>query len=258
MSDASGQPQTSVLIKNFGHSTQLIEINGHHVLTDPHFGRRCFLWPRRGPLVHPHLPPLDAVCISHAHPDHLNIDSFKYIPNTVPVIVPESMSGALRHAIQNPIIELHWWTRLALPGGLSITAVPAKHNGGRWLPLRFRTVCGFLVSAENTTVFFAGDTRMGTHFKEIANTVAIDVALLPIGNMSYCPWHSRIHLTPTQAAEAAEDLRARHVIPIHWGTFGWSKSPNAKELESFRGAMVLRHLENNAVVIPPGTEWRRP
>lgn len=253
------QLQTSVLVRNFGHSTQLIGIDGHYVLTDPNFKKRCFVWPRRSLLADPvQLPKLDAVCISHAHPDHLNIDSFKYIPNTVPVIVPEGMAGALRHAIQNPIVELHWWTRFTLPSGLAITAVPAKHKGGRWLPFRFRTVCGFLISAQTTTVYFAGDTRMGTHFKEIGNTVSVDVALLPIGSMSSCPWRNRIHLTPQQAAEAASDLKSRYVIPNHWGTFGWSKSPNTKDLETFQGAMVLRHLENSCVVVPPGEEWRKP
>lgn len=200
------------------------------------------------------LPPLDAICLSHAHPDHLHIASFKYIPSTVPVFVPEGMAGALRHAIRNPIIELCWWTRFTLPSGLTITAVPARHPGGKWLPWRFRTVCGFVLGAGDTTVYFAGDTRMGTHFREIGNTVRVDVALLPISCVVHCPWNPRIHLTPRQAAEAAQDLKPQAVVPIHWGTFGWSRQPNAKDVEVFSGAMVLHHMENHCMVIPPNNE----
>lgn len=259
MTETPGQSQTSVFIRNYGHSTQLIGVDGRYVLTDPHFGRHLICFPRRSPLPNPaELPELDAVCISHAHPDHLHIPSFKYIPSSVPVIIPEDMAGALRHAIRNPIIELHWWTRFALPSGLAVTAVPARHPGGKWIPWRFRTTCGFLVSHRDTTVYFAGDTRMGTHFKEIGNTVKVDVALLPIsGLVSHVPWYDRVHLTPKQAVAAAVELHPQAVIPIHWGTFGWSKTPNAKDLETFQGAMLLHHLENQCITLPPGQEWCR-
>lgn len=259
MSETQEQSQTSVFIRNYGHSTQLIGIGGRYILTDPHFGRRCVLWPRRSPLPDPaHLPALDAVCISHAHPDHLHIPSFKYIPSSVPVIVPESMAGALRHAIRNPIIELHWWTRFVLPSGLAVTAVPARHAGGKWIPWRYRTTCGFVMSYLNTTVYFAGDSRMGTHFKEIGNTVKVDVALLPIsGIFTHVPWYERVHLTPKQAVAAALDLQPQTIVPIHWGTFGWSKSPNAKDLETFNGSVLLNQLSDRCVVIPPGEEWTR-
>lgn len=256
MTGSQEQPQISVC--NYGHSTQLVGVNGRYVLTDPHFGKKCVLWARRSALPDPaQLPQLDAVCLSHAHPDHLNLASFKYIPSTVPVIVPEGMAGALRHAIQNPIIELHWWTRFTLPSGLAITAVPALHTGGIWIPWRYRTVCGFLMSHQNATVYFAGDTRMGTHFKEIGNTVQIDVALLPIGQIIHIPWHKYVHLTPEQAAEAAVDLKPQVVIPIHWGTFGWSKTPNIKELETFKGAALMHHLETRCTIVAPGETWHK-
>jgi L-ascorbate metabolism protein UlaG (beta-lactamase superfamily) len=256
MTESQGQSQ--IFVYNYGHSTQLIGVNGRYVLTDPHFGRRCVLWPRKSALPDPaQLPELDAVCISHAHPDHLNISSFKYIPSTVPVIVPSDLAGALRHSIQNPIVELHWWARFTLPSGLSVTAVPALHSGGIWIPWRYRTVCGFLVSHHTTTVYFAGDTRMGTHFKEIGNTVKVDVALLPIGGIFADPLYGRVHLTPGQAVEAAMDLQPQIVIPIHWGTFGWSKSPNARDVETFKGAALMHHLETRCTIVPPGEAWQK-
>lgn len=256
MSNTSGQSAIKISVQNLGHSSQVIGLNNHFILTDPNFSRRCFLWPRRSPVPDAaQLPALSAVCISHAHPDHLDIGSFKYIASNVPIIVPSGMAGALRHHITNPIIALDWWATFRLPTGVSITAVPAKHMGGRWLPWRYRTVCGYLLRYHNATVYFAGDTRMGTHFKEIGFSSQIDVALLPIGCMQNLSWVCRQHLTPQQAITAAEDLNAQATIPNHWGTFGFAQAPNQKDIETFEGAAIMHQLQDCCHVTPPGTTW---
>ena len=67
-----------------GHSTQLIEIDGHRVLTDPIWSQRAspltWLGPRRwyAPTIAiDELPKLDAVVISHDHYDHLDEATIK-------------------------------------------------------------------------------------------------------------------------------------------------------------------------------------
>ncbi|PIR20095.1 MAG: hypothetical protein COV45_08975 [Deltaproteobacteria bacterium CG11_big_fil_rev_8_21_14_0_20_47_16] len=256
MTEPQEQSQISVSVQNFGHSTQLIGLGGHYVLTDPHFGSRCLLWKRQSEMPDPgQLPTLDAVVISHAHPDHLNIDSFKFIPGSVPVFVPEGMAMALRATIQNPIIALNWWTHFALPSGLTITAVPARHNGGKILPWRFRKVCGWVIRYNNKSVYFAGDTRAGTHFKEIGNTMKINVALLPVGTMVSVPWNHMAHLSPKQAAEAAQELNPEFVIPNHWGSFGWNRHPGEGDVETFKGAMLMHNMGDRCVVVPPNNNW---
>src|SRR5262249_61512455 len=61
-----------------GHSTVLLELDRHRVLTDPVFAERAspfrFAGPRRFhpvPATLDELPPLDAVLLSHDHYDHL-------------------------------------------------------------------------------------------------------------------------------------------------------------------------------------------
>src|SRR5450756_1087792 len=70
-----------------GHSTVLIEVDGARILTDP------LLRLRVGALIrHSPLPPasvyrgLDAVVISHAHLDHLDVPSLRLIDKDTPVI----------------------------------------------------------------------------------------------------------------------------------------------------------------------------
>src|SRR6185503_1254839 len=71
-------PASGLRITWLGHSTVLLEIDGHRLLTDPVFGERAsplrFAGPKRFhpvPAALDELPPLDAVLLSHDHYDHL-------------------------------------------------------------------------------------------------------------------------------------------------------------------------------------------
>jgi L-ascorbate metabolism protein UlaG (beta-lactamase superfamily) len=84
----------------------------------------------------------------------------------------------------------------------------------------------------NTTIYFAGDTAYAGHFKKICHIFgAPQFALLPIG--AYAPdWlHSYCHLHPQEAIQAFLDLKARYLIPIHWGTFDISEEPLHEPIE---------------------------
>ena len=75
---------------------------------------------------------------------------------------------------------------------------------------------GFVVRMENGQAFyFAGDTDLFDGMRELGDR-GVDVALLPVWG-----WGPRLgpgHMTPAQAAEAAMLVRARHAVPVHWGT----------------------------------------
>ena len=70
----------------FGHSSILIEIDGKRVLTDPVWGPSPspvgWIGPSRWyepPVALENLPSVDAVLISHDHPDHLDYSTFEVI-----------------------------------------------------------------------------------------------------------------------------------------------------------------------------------
>jgi len=60
---------------------------------------------------------------------------------------------------------------------------------------------------------------MGEHFKEIRERFEIDEAFLPIGAYRPEPIMCHFHISPLEALQAAEDLGAKTLIPIHYGTF---------------------------------------
>lgn len=214
-----------------GHATNLIEMDGTNILTDPHFGKTTLIFPRVAPVPFPpsELPELACVLLSHTHFDHLHIASYKYISCGVPIVVPEGSERAVGQYMPNPVIEIAHYAVHELADGTEITAVPMPHRSSRVSRLRFTRSNGYIIRRPDSdgAVFFCADSSYGPHFGQIGNMSSIELALLPIGG--YRPrWFMRhSHMTPAEAVQAFEDLKARHMIPIHHGTFRLSlESPD--------------------------------
>ena len=83
-----------------GHATVLIELDGVRILTDPVLGAtarsRCAGSGRRR--IPPRSGAVDAVLISHGHPDHFHGASLRAIPGRPLIVVPRGLGGsASRH-----------------------------------------------------------------------------------------------------------------------------------------------------------------
>ncbi|MFT4415162.1 metal-dependent hydrolase [Fredinandcohnia humi] len=70
---------------------------------------------------------------------------------------------------------------------------------------------GILFTAEGKTIYHAGDTGLFSDMKLIGELNDIDVAFLPIGD--------NFTMGPDDALIAAEWLKAKIVVPIHYNTF---------------------------------------
>ncbi|MBI4366601.1 MAG: MBL fold metallo-hydrolase [Deltaproteobacteria bacterium] len=252
--------QAPLTITFLGHATCLLEGGGHAVLTDPHFGRRCCGFRRAVPLVYPlgRLPRLSAVCISHAHCDHCDRESFKYIPSEVPIIVPPKMGPALARFINNPVWELAHWVPQTLAEGLTITPVPVRHIGGRAIPgLRYRQTSGYHIALAGRQCYFAGDTSYGTHFREVGHMYTIDCALLPLPALVSPAFRVAGAMTGLEVWQAHCDLRARHCLPIHWGAFGRARVWR-KAMADLRRTSAERDGADQLHIVEPGMSWTLP
>lgn len=215
------------------HATVLIRLNGCALLTDPvySFSVSYFLPRLKKPgIPFDRLPPIDDVLISHNHYDHLNLRTLRRIRKAFnpTIIVPRGVARYARRTGFQKIVELDWWQQFE-SGKVKVTSVPARHFSGRMLWDRNRSgYCGYVITSGAKSVYFAGDTAYDTLFGQVASKFSIDVALLPIGAYKPYEWFKKIHLNPQSAIQAFSDLHAKHLVPIHWGTFKISDEPMAE------------------------------
>lgn len=215
-----------------GHSTFLIQMGGINILTDPIFGSPSFLFPRVLPLGIPlaSLPPIDAVVLSHNHPDHMDAPSLRHIIKTFPhakILVPEGDKAWFERRGYNNAIEHSWWedVQLAMPNvdvaPVRFTFLPAAHWSQRGVFDRNKSLWGsWMIEWQGHCIYFAGDTAYAHHFANIGHHFpAIDVALMPVGPCEPHEWMAHTHVSAEQAGQAFLDLKARQFIPMHWGTF---------------------------------------
>ncbi len=236
-----------------GHSTVIIRINGKVVITDPVLWDVNFLIKRKTPLpVDPmRLPRIDYVLISHGHYDHLNARSVRFLKERFdPIFVSgRGFEGFFKSLKIRRHIGLDWWDEADL-SGLRLVALPVQHWSKRsFFDTNKMLWAGFLLEWNGKRLCWLGDTGYYEGFKEIGERFGpVDVLLAPIG--AYEPrWFMQwFHMNPEEAVKAARDVKARVLIPIHWGTFDLSDEPlwmpvaRLKEIGSAPGGSELKLL----------------
>ncbi|MCA9772591.1 MAG: MBL fold metallo-hydrolase [Myxococcales bacterium] len=223
-----------------GHATILVDLPGFRFITDPFLTRRVVI-PRR--LVHPGRSPeelqdLNAVLVTHAHMDHLDIPSHRLLPRNAVLVTPPKVSRYLRRIGYRAVHELGWWETVTLGDGVEVTAVPAKHWGTRGLLPDGNGYGGYVVRHRDFCWYFAGDTAYFDGFHEIGRRFSIDLACLPIGAY-HPPSFREVHMNPEDAYRAFIDLGAAHLLPVHFETLVLSMEPIGEprdRIEALRGS----------------------
>jgi L-ascorbate metabolism protein UlaG (beta-lactamase superfamily) len=170
---------------------------------------------RRRVPVHPDaLMPVDAVLLSHAHHDHLDLRSLDRVGRSTTILVPRGLAPLLVKRGFTDVRELDVGETQAI-GDVQIATTFAAHDGARPPYPARAPALGYVVRGSRR-VYFAGDTDL---FPEMAGLVpGLDLALIPIWG-----WGPSLgrgdHLDPRRAAEALALLHPRIAVPIHWGTY---------------------------------------
>jgi L-ascorbate metabolism protein UlaG (beta-lactamase superfamily) len=202
-----------------GHASFLLQFPALNLLIDPNFANWLFLLKRqrRAGFKIRDLPHAEFVLLTHAHFDHFHKPTLRRLPRPRIAIVPWGVGDLAQGQGFDRIIELEWWETFT-HGDLKITLVPAKHWGARVLGDRHRGYGGFVVEHQGRRVYHAGDSAYFDGFKEIGRRCPPEIALLPIG--AYHPASFRnVHMGPEEAIKVFRDIRARWLVPMHYGTF---------------------------------------
>lgn len=221
-------PESGLRVTWLGHSTLILEIDGHRFLADPVWGPTTapvdWLGPTRyypPPLALEDVPDVDAVLISHDHYDHLDHPTIVEIADwDTTFIVPLGVGAHLAYwgVPEERIVELDWWDRHTF-GDLELVATPARHASGRQVLDQNRTLwAGFALIGTEHRAYYSGDTGLFTAMREIGERLGpFDVTMIEVGQYgrSWPDWH----LGPEQAVYAHQLVRGDVLIPVHWGLF---------------------------------------
>ena len=218
----------------FGHSSYLLRINGKNFLIDPVFSGNAaplsFMvkaFPGANAYHPADMPEIDYLILTHDHYDHLDYQTSLRLKKKIRSVVCSLGIGAhLRYWGIDPdiISEMDWWQQLRLDNELELTAAPARHFSGRGLKRGQYLWSSFILQSKQHSVYLGGDSGYDTHFKEIGDRYGpFDLAILEAGQ--YNVMWPLIHMMPEQTVQAALDLRAKALLPVHWGKFRLSTHP---------------------------------
>ncbi len=222
-----------------GHSSFLIQIGNMNILTDPIFGNLTPLFKRLAPpgIDIEQLPNIDFILISHNHPDHMDSYTLKSLKsnnkiNNAKILVPINDKKWFISRGFNPdnVIENTWWDRRNFFGhtknsinydDIEFIFLPAYHWSQRGIFDYNKSLWGsWMISCKGLNIYFAGDTGYSGHFHSIQQEFDnIDIAIMPISPCEPHEWMKDSHVNAEEAGQGFIDLKAKHFIPMHWGTY---------------------------------------
>ncbi len=212
----------------FGHSSYYLQIAGVKMLIDPVFSNyaspvpgftKAFAGANRYTAAD--FPEIDYLFITHDHYDHLDKATVKALrPKVKKVVCGLGVGVHLEGWGYAPeqLIETDWNETHSLQNGVTLHTLPTRHFSGRGLKRNGTLWMSYLLETPAGKIFLGGDGGYGKHFARIgAQHGPIDFAILENGQ--YNPaWHN-IHCLPEETLQAARDLGAKQLMPVHNSKF---------------------------------------
>ena len=232
--DLGSLPGNEPVVTWFGHSSYLIRISGYTILVDPLFSGQAspfpFLVKSFDATYHyraADMPPVDLLVLTHDHYDHLDYETILALsPKVKKTVTTLGTSAHLEYwgIAPGSITELDWEESCSPLPGIKLTAMPGRHFSGRGLTRGKTLWASFMLDAGTFKMFIGGDSGYDRHFADMGNRFGpFDLAVLECGQ--YNERWPYIHMMPEETIRAAVDLKARQLLPVHWGKFALSLHP---------------------------------
>ncbi len=216
----------------FGHSSCYFQLGGKTFLVDPVFSCNASPLPHnvvpfKGTNIYTtdDIPEIDYLIITHDHYDHLDYETVtKLRPKIKNIVTGLGVGSHLRYwGYDNRIItELDWHESINI-NSCGIYCLPARHFSGRLLSNR-TLWASFLIEVGDYKLYIGGDSGYDDHYQTIGNRFKqIDLALLEAGQ--YDKNWRYIHEFPEEFMQAAQDIKAQKIIPIHNSKFSICNHP---------------------------------
>lgn len=243
-----------------GHSTVIFRLAGKIIITDPVFHRASPVPISGKPFAMTHMPSvddlpfIDIVLISHDHYDHLDHKVIKQLVKQNKAGHFYAPLGVKAHLLRwgvlaDSVIEFDWYEEITVSDNhltqlkpsnpalienpvqnkrplatdeLRLVFTPTRHFSGRRIKGHRTTLWGsWVVQSAPLNVYFSGDGGYSNEFANIGEHYdPFDIAFMEDG--AYNERWRDVHMLPEESAQAGFDLRAKVVLPIHWGKFDLS------------------------------------
>jgi L-ascorbate metabolism protein UlaG (beta-lactamase superfamily) len=220
--------KTNDILVWFGHSSYFIQIDGKKVLVDPvlsgsasplSFTNKAF----KGSDVYSadDIPEIDYLFITHNHWDHLDYKTLLLLkPKIKKIICSFGLGETMEYWGFDPtiIFERDWNEKIILDSGFTAYTVPARHFSGRSFIRNKSFWTAFVFQTPSLKIFIGGDGGYDTHFAETGKKFG-EFDLVILENGQYNDYWKYIHMKPEEVIQAAIDLNAKRLFPVHSSKF---------------------------------------
>lgn len=233
----------------FGHSSYFMQIDGKRILVDPVLSGNASPIPGTitafngtdGYSVED-FPEIDYLFISHDHYDHVDYETLIKLKSKAKKVICGLGVGAhfegWGYSLDN-VIEKDWNESVNLDSGFVAHVTPARHFSGRGLTRNNTLWVSYVLQTPTLKIYMGGDSGYDTHFADIGKEFGpIDLAILDNGQ--YDKKWKYIHTLPEEVLQAAHDLKAKRLFPVHSSKFVLANHPWDEPL------MSVTELNNKA------------
>lgn len=245
----------------FGHSALMLEIDGLRILIDPMLGRYASPVPGMvkrfsdtSAIDWKNLLGVDLVLFSHDHYDHLDYGSFKRIrPKTRQFLCSLGVASHLRFwgLDEKKIAECDWGEHFEF-GSLKFYCCPTRHFSGRSPKGRDTTLwSSWVIESRDLRIFFSSDSGYFSGFKQLGERFGeFDLAFIECGQYNTL-WKEN-HMMPEESFQAFRDIKARYMVPIHWGAFSLAPHDWRDPVRRLMAAADQYGIANRIITPLPG------
>ncbi|HAW78612.1 MAG TPA: MBL fold metallo-hydrolase [Balneola sp.] len=227
-------PEDENILVWFGHSSYFIQLDEKKILVDPVFSGNASpvpgtvkSFPGTDIYTVEDIPEIDYLLISHDHYDHLDYKTIKGLKEKVSTVICGLGVGSHFHKWgydTSQILEQDWFDKIEVDSGYTIHTTPTRHFSGRGFSRKNTLWASFVIEAPSHKIYIGGDSGYGEFFTEIRNRIG-EMDLVILDNGQYNNAWKEIHMHPDQVLQAAHDLKARRLFPVHSSKFVLAMHP---------------------------------